>query len=80
VGADGLPGGFDVTFASPTEGRIAFGQDGPLTVDGDEVPLRNEARYDNPWAQVPFGSDTYEIGDDEGGLVLDFAAGTRTTR
>lgn len=80
AGADGLPGGFDVTFASPTEGEIAFGQDGPLTVDGEEHPLRNEKRYDNPWAQVDFGADAYDIGDDEGGLVLDFAAGTRTTR
>jgi hypothetical protein len=29
---------------------------------------------------VAFGADVYEIGDDDGGLVLDFAEGTRTTR
>ncbi|MGI8939840.1 MAG: hypothetical protein ACR2JF_16815 [Iamia sp.] len=75
---DGLPGGFDVTFASPTEGPMALGQDGAFTVDGDEVPLRHDLRYDNPWAQVEFQSDRYEIADDDGGLVLDFAAGTRT--
>ncbi len=74
---DGLPGGFDVTFASPTEGAMALGQDGAFTVDGEEVPLRHERRYDNPWAQVDFQSDRYEVADDEGGLVLDFAESTR---
>ena len=67
-----------MTYTSPTEGELRIGQDGPFTVDGDEVPLRHDLRYDNPWAQVPFQATTYEIGDDEGSLVLDFAAGTRT--
>ena len=67
----------NLTYASPAEGELRVGQDGPFTVDGAEVPLRHELRYDNPWAQVPFRSATYEIADDEGGLVLDFDAGTR---
>lgn len=75
---DGLPGGFDVVFDSPTEGVMTLGQDGPFSVGGDEVPLRHERRYDNPWAQVDFQSDVYEISDDEGGLVLDFTDATRT--
>lgn len=53
--ADGYPGGFDVTFVSPTEGELQVGQAEPLLVQGDEVPLRNELWYDNPWAQVPLG-------------------------
>lgn len=80
VAETGLPGGFDVSFDSPTEGVLTFASDGELDVDGEEVPVRHESRYDNPWAQVAFGADVYEIGDDDGGLVLDFAEGTRTTR
>jgi hypothetical protein len=75
---DGYPGGFDVTFVSPTEGELQVGQDGPFVVDGDEVPLRNDLRYDNPWAQVPFASSRYELGGDTGTLDLDFDTGTRT--
>jgi hypothetical protein len=30
VGADGLPGGFDVQYESPTQGLISFGSTGPL--------------------------------------------------
>ena len=75
---DGRPGGFDVRFASPTEGEMTLDQGGAFTVEGEDVDLRNDKRYDNPWAQVDFQATTYEISDDEGGLVLDFDAGTRT--
>lgn len=78
--ATGFPGGFDVVFDSPSEGVMTIGQDGPFTVAGDEVSLRNELRYDNPWSTTPFQSDVIEIGDDEGRLVLDFAANERTSR
>jgi hypothetical protein len=75
---DGFPGGFDVTFESPTEGEMVVGQDGPFTVDGDEVPLRHELRYDNPWASVEFQSEVYEISDDQSSLELDFGTSTRS--
>jgi hypothetical protein len=75
---EGYPGGFDVTFDSPTEGPMTVGQDGAFTVAGEDVALRHDLRYDNPWAQVEFQSTTYEIADDEGGLALDFDEGTRT--
>jgi hypothetical protein len=76
---DGLPGGFDVTYGSPSAGTLALGQDGPFTVDGEEVDLQIAARYDNPWAQVDFRGGRYDIADADGGLVLDFDAGTRQT-
>jgi hypothetical protein len=76
---DGLPGGYDVRWASPSQGTIEFGATGPLLVDGEEVPLRHDLRYDNRYAQVPFDSMLYEIRDGEGGVTLDFDAGTRTT-
>lgn len=75
--AEGFPGGFDVSFASPTEGLMTVGQDGPFVVEGAEVPTRHEMRFDNPWAEVPFQDAVYEIGDADGGVVLDFDTGTR---
>ncbi len=75
--ADADPGGFEVRFESPSDGSISFGSDTPLVVDGEAVELRHQRRYDNPWAQTEFQASTYEIADDEGGLTLDFDAGTR---
>lgn len=74
---EGFPGGFDVAFDSPSEGVLSIGQDGAFTVAGAEVPLQNELRYDNPWSTTPFRSPVVEIGDEEGDLVLDFAANER---
>lgn len=76
--ANGLPGGFDVSYRSPTEGLITFGTTGPFTVDGAEVPLRVDARYDNPWSHTPFDAPVVEIADEHGGVTLDFTTGTRT--
>ncbi len=75
--ADGFPGGFDVVFDSPSEGPMSIGQDGPFSVAGKEVSLRNELRYDNPWSTTPFQSPVVEIGDKKGQLVLDFAKNVR---
>jgi hypothetical protein len=75
---NGLPGGFDVSYASPTEGLVRFGTTGPLTVNGKPVALDTGKRYDNPWALVPFGSQQLTIADKAGTLALDFATSTRT--
>lgn len=76
--ADGLPGGFDVEYDSPTRGAMAFGTDAPLTVDGREVAQRFDRRYDNPWAEVDWKATTIEISDDDGGITLDLDRGTRS--
>jgi hypothetical protein len=75
---NGLPGGFDVSYASPTEGLVQFGTTGALTVKGQAVPLDTGKRYDNPWALVPFGSQQLTIADKAGSLKLDFATTSRT--
>ncbi len=59
-------------------GEVSFGQDGAVTGDGAEVPLRHEARFDNPYAHVAFAAKVYEISDDECSLTLDFETETRT--
>jgi hypothetical protein len=73
-----LPGGFDVSYLSPTEGTVRFGTTGPLTVDGAEIALDAGHRYDNPWAKTPVGAQQITIADTRGSVALDFAAGTRT--
>jgi hypothetical protein len=74
---DGLPGGFDVRFVSPTEGEMRFGWTGPLVVGGRQVELHHGWRYDNPWAKVPFDTQRYTIRDGDAWLSLDFAANRR---
>ncbi|MGZ6895982.1 MAG: hypothetical protein ACXVJ7_00545 [Acidimicrobiia bacterium] len=75
--AGDLPGGFDVSYDSPTEGTVQFGTTGPLTVKGTEVPLASGKRYDNPWASADVGAQQITIADTAGSVKLDFARSTR---
>lgn len=50
-----------VTFQSPGNGRIQFGWEGPLTVDGVPVPLYGYPRYENPYVQAPFPASQVTI-------------------
>ena len=69
--------GFDVEWTSPTQGRITFGWDRPLVVDGNEEPLSGYPRIDSPWADVPFDSTSYEIRAGDHSLSLDVTGPTR---
>lgn len=51
-GDDGAHRGFDVVYASPSEGRVELGWTGPLTVGGAAVPIDGDARFDNPYCDV----------------------------
>ena len=51
-GADGLPDGYSVVYASPSQGVMEFDWHGPLVIDGLEVPLHDYPRYDNPFVQL----------------------------
>jgi hypothetical protein len=73
----GLPGGFDVSYQSPTEGAVGFGTTGSLTVKGAGVALDHGKRYDNPWALANFGAPSITIADTDGTLTLDFVRNTR---
>ena len=73
-GSDGTP---RVVFDSPSQGEMAFGTEGPLEVDGEEVELHTEMRFDNPWTQVEFRADDIVIDDGEVRLELDLVAWTR---
>jgi hypothetical protein len=68
---DGMAQGFEVVYASPSEGTLGFSWTGPLIVDGAEVPLHTEARFDNPFGTTAFGAPAVEIRDGPARLVLD---------
>jgi hypothetical protein len=48
-------------YASPSVGRVEFGWEGPLRVDGRQVALRGYPRFDNPYCQAPFDTRHYAI-------------------
>ena len=77
---DGKPDGYAVVYESPTQGVMEFDWHGPLVVAGLETPIADYPRYDNPFVQVPFGHDRYEVEHGEYGLVLDFATNEREAR
>jgi hypothetical protein len=79
-GPDGLSGGFDVAYTSPTRGSMTFGSQAPLKVDGKDVPQRFERRFDNPWTKVDWKQTGITIADGKGELVLDLASGSRHAR
>lgn len=76
ISASSEPGG-EVRYESPTQGEMRFSSEGAFTVDGAEVELHGDLRYDNPWANVPFRDDLVDISDGEVSLELDFANWTR---
>jgi hypothetical protein len=64
--------GLQVEYQAPGAGLLKFGWEGPLTVDGHIVPLRDYPRFDNPYARVEFGEKVYRISFEGEELVLDF--------
>jgi hypothetical protein len=67
-----------VKYKAPGLGQVSFGWEGPLKVDGREIPLGDYARFDNPYCKAPWGgTGRYEIAHAGHRLVLDFARGER---
>ena len=54
---------------------MSFGWEAPLVVNGEEVAISDYLRYDNPFVQSDFNSQSYVISDDQYALVLDFNEG-----
>jgi len=69
--------GFDVTWTSPSQGRIEFGWDRPLTVNGAVQPLSDYPRIESPWARVPFDSTDFVIKSGEHTLRVDVTEPSR---
>ena len=73
----GVPQGFDVTYASPTEGTLRLAWTGPFTVDGAEVPLHGDDRFANRYGTTAFGDTSLAISDGRASLHVDLATGDR---
>lgn len=63
---------FQVAFESPSRGTVEFGWEGPLVVNGADVPISDYKRFDNPWVQTDFMDTRYVVSDGAHRLVLDF--------
>jgi hypothetical protein len=72
---------FEVAYASPSQGQMAFSWTGPFVVDGVEVPISGYARYDNPWVHEPFEAKGLFLFDaaTRNGLGHDFERARRMT-
>ena len=69
--------GFDVRYASPSQGEVVVGWEGPMNVAGEEIAISDYPRMSNPYVEVGFGDLLYEISDGAYRLTLDFEAWTR---
>jgi hypothetical protein len=67
----------EVKFDSPGNGLVEFNWKDSLVVDGEEIPLHDNPRWDNPYIQAAFGSLVYEIEFEGMKLTLDFEQGKR---
>ena len=53
--------GLQVSYYAPGIGQMHFDWDGPLTVDGKEIALRDYPRWKNPYAAAEFNTGKVEI-------------------
>lgn len=65
-------GNLQVTYQSPSCGKMAFGWDGPFLREGQAVRMNDFPRYDNPYAQAGFPPEQMEIRHGEQSLRLDW--------
>jgi hypothetical protein len=77
---DGTHRGFEVTYHSPTLGELRWSWDGPLMVEGAEVPIDAAPRFDNPFCRVERGATTVEVTAGDASFTLDLADGRRGPR
>jgi hypothetical protein len=69
----------EVEFQSPGNGLVRFGWDGPLRVDGVEIPLHRYPRYDNPYVQAEFDTATINVSAGGYQLYLNWDSGERVS-
>jgi hypothetical protein len=62
----------NVSFQSPSLGKIEFGWNGPLRLDGQEISIENYPRYSSPYSQADFPSEQITIDLNEHSLRLDW--------
>jgi hypothetical protein len=68
-----------VTYESPSQGRLEFGWTGPLMQKDVAAALRDYPRYDNPFAQAEFPAKRIGFRHGDHRLTLDWQKLERTT-
>lgn len=76
---DGVSPGFDVTYESPSQGRMEFGWERPFVVEGREIPLSDFPRIDGPFGRLEHDGPRLRLEHDGYAVDLDFHAWQRTT-
>lgn len=61
-----------VSYESPSQGRLEFDWNGPLKKNGQTVPLGDYPRYDNPYTQTAFPADSVTFRHNDHWLELDW--------
>jgi hypothetical protein len=61
-----------VSYDSPSQGRLEFGWEGPLRQNGQSLAVVDYPRYDNAYAQADFPAGRVEVNHGEGYLLLDW--------
>ena len=64
-----------VDYKAPGIGQARFGWQGPLRIDGKNIPLSGYARFDNPYTTTAYGQGRYVIRGAGHRLVIDFKTG-----
>ncbi len=64
--------GMEVRYTSPSLGRVRFGWEGPLTVEGEEIALHTYPRFDNHYCQVPFAQTSFIVQRGDQRLEFEF--------
>ncbi len=70
--------GLNLTYDSPSEGRLEFGWHGPLRRNGQIVPLHDYPRYENPYVTADFPAERITVRAVGHVLTLDWLTATRT--
>lgn len=65
--------GLNVQYTSPSRGMMSFGWDTPFIVEGKEVALRGEYRYNNIYSKTKFNSMNVSIKRNRKILSLDYS-------
>ena len=72
-------GKLEIGFHDPELGEMEFSWNGPLRVNGKEIPLDGYKRVENPWCVSEFNSGVYTIEYGGERLILDFPNLSRRT-
>lgn len=62
----------NISYHSPSLGKIEFGWKGPLRLDGQTISINNYPRFASPYAQAEFPPEQVTITLDENSLHLDW--------